>query len=50
MKATKFTEDLRTMSAEELNAKLKELKSELFSSHLSDIFCFHCLYLLSFPS
>ena len=31
MKATKFTEDLRTMSAEELNAKLKELKEELFT-------------------
>ena len=26
MKATKYTEDLRKMSAEELNAKLKELK------------------------
>ena len=31
MKATKFTEDLRKMSAEELNAKLKELKEELFN-------------------
>ena len=31
MKATKFTEDLRTMSADELNAKLKELKEELFT-------------------
>ena len=31
MKATKFTEDLRKMSAEELNAKLKELKEELFT-------------------
>ena len=31
MKATKFTEDLRTMSADELNAKLKELKEELFN-------------------
>ncbi len=31
MKATKFTEDLRNMSAEELNAKLKELKEELFT-------------------
>ena len=31
MKANKFTEDLRNMSAEELNAKLKELKEELFT-------------------
>ena len=31
MKAAKFTEDLRNMSAEELNAKLKELKEELFN-------------------
>ena len=31
MKAAKFTEDLRKMSAEELNAKLKELKEELFN-------------------
>jgi large subunit ribosomal protein L29 len=31
MKATKFTEELRKMSAEELNAKLKELKEELFN-------------------
>ena len=31
MKAAKFTEDLRNMSAEELNAKLKELKEELFT-------------------
>ena len=31
MKTTKFTEDLRKMSAEELNAKLKELKEELFN-------------------
>ena len=31
MKAKKFTEDLRKMSAEELNAKLKELKEELFT-------------------
>ena len=31
MKATKFTKDLREMSAEELNAKLKELKEELFN-------------------
>ena len=31
MKATKFTKDLREMSAEELNAKLKELKEELFT-------------------
>lgn len=31
MKATQFTEDLRKMSTEELNAKLKELKEELFN-------------------
>ena len=31
MKATKFTADLKNMSAEELNAKLKELKEELFT-------------------
>ena len=31
MKTAKFTEDLRKMSAEELNAKLKELKEELFN-------------------
>ena len=31
MKATKFTEELRNMSAEELTAKLKELKEELFN-------------------
>ena len=31
MKATKFTEDLRKMSADELNGKLKELKEELFT-------------------
>ena len=31
MKATKFTEELRNMSAEELNATLKELKEELFN-------------------
>ncbi len=31
MKAAKFTEDLRKLSAEELNAKLKELKEELFN-------------------
>ena len=31
MKAKKFTEDLRKMSAEELNAQLKELKEELFN-------------------
>ena len=30
MKSKKFTEDLRAMSADELNAKLKELKEELF--------------------
>lgn len=31
MKAAKFNEELRNMSAEELNAKLKELKEELFN-------------------
>ena len=31
MKSTKFVKDLREMSAEELNAKLKELKEELFN-------------------
>ena len=31
MKTTKFTEELRKMSAEELNAKLKDLKEELFN-------------------
>ena len=31
MKATKFVNDLKKMSAEELNAKLKELKNELFN-------------------
>ena len=31
MKAAKFTEDLRKMSAEELNKQLKELKEELFN-------------------
>ena len=31
MKTTKFVEDLRKMSADELNAKLKELKEELFN-------------------
>ena len=31
MKAAKFTEDLRKMSADELNAQLKELKEELFN-------------------
>ena len=31
MKSAKFTEELRKMSAEELNAKLKELKEELFN-------------------
>ena len=31
MKTTNFVKDLRAMSAEELNAKLKELKEELFS-------------------
>lgn len=31
MKAAKFTKELREMSAEELNSKLKELKEELFT-------------------
>ena len=31
MKATKFTEELKKMSADELNAKLKDLKEELFT-------------------
>ena len=31
MKATKFVEELREMNAEQLNAKLKELKQELFT-------------------
>ena len=31
MKATKFNENLREMSADALNAKLKELKEELFT-------------------
>ena len=31
MKATKFVKELRDMSAEELNAKLKDLKQELFN-------------------
>ena len=31
MKAAKFNEELRKMSAEELSAKLKELKEELFN-------------------
>ena len=31
MKTTKFVKDLREMSADELNAKLKELKEELFN-------------------
>ena len=31
MKATKFNEELREMSADALNAKLKELKEELFN-------------------
>ena len=31
MKAAKFNEELKKMSAEELNAKLKELKEELFN-------------------
>ena len=31
MKSTKFTEELKKMSAEELTAKLTELKEELFT-------------------
>ena len=31
MKTTKFVEDLRKMSADELSAKLKDLKEELFT-------------------
>ena len=31
MKSTKFVNELREMSAEQLNAKLKELKEELFN-------------------
>ena len=31
MKAAEFTKDLRKLSADELNAKLKELKEELFT-------------------
>ena len=31
MKTKKMMEDLRAMSAEELNAKLKDLKEELFN-------------------
>ena len=31
MKAAKFTEELKKMSAEELTAKLNELKEELFT-------------------
>ena len=31
MKATKFVKELREMSAEELDKKLKELKEELFN-------------------
>ena len=31
MKATKFNEEFREMSADALNAKLKELKEELFT-------------------
>ena len=31
MKATKFVSELKEMSVEELNAKLKELKEELFT-------------------
>ena len=31
MKTTKFVKDLRAMSADELNAKLKDLKEELFN-------------------
>ena len=31
MKTTKFVEDLRALSVEDLNAKLKDLKEELFN-------------------
>ena len=31
MKSAKFTEELKKMSADELNAKLTELKEELFN-------------------
>ena len=31
MKSNKFVEELKSMSAEELNSKLKELKEELFT-------------------
>ena len=31
MKSTKFVAELKAMSVEELNAKLKELKEELFT-------------------
>ena len=31
MKSTKFVDELRDMSVEELNSKLKELKEELFN-------------------
>ena len=31
MKSNKFVEDLKSMSTEELNKKLKELKEELFT-------------------
>ena len=31
MKSAKFTEELKKMSADELNAKLTELKEELFT-------------------
>ena len=31
MKTTKFVEELRALSADELNAKLKDLKEELFN-------------------
>ena len=31
MKSAKFTEELKKMSTDELNAKLKELKEELFT-------------------
>ena len=31
MKSAKFTEELKKMSADELNAKLNELKEELFT-------------------
>ena len=44
MKTKKFTEDLRKMTAEELNAQLKELKEELFNLRFQ-----HAIYQLDNP-